>query len=115
MNIETIARICHEANRAYCASIGDNSQKSWDEAEEWQRDSAAKGVLFRIQNPDAPASVQHDAWMQDKVADGWVHGAVKDAVLKTHPCIVAYEQLPAEQQFKDALFVAIVNAAAEED
>jgi len=27
-----IAKVCHEANRAYCESIGDNSQLSWEDA-----------------------------------------------------------------------------------
>ena len=27
-----IAMICHEANRAYCAANGDESQPSWNEA-----------------------------------------------------------------------------------
>ena len=30
-----IARIAHEANRAYCQSIGDDSQPNWAEAGLW--------------------------------------------------------------------------------
>ena len=105
-----IAKVCHEANKAYCESMGDGSQKSWDQAEEWQRESAIKGVAYRMNNPDAPRSAQHDAWTQDKINDGWVYGEVKDAQAKTHPCIVPYDQLPIEQQKKDALFQAIVDA-----
>lgn len=110
MNIQKIATICHETNRAYCAAIGDNSQKPWTEAEEWQRESAVKGVKYALANLDAPDSAQHDAWMADKVADGWIHGDIKDATVKTHPCIVPFDQLPLEQQAKDALFRAVVNA-----
>ena len=105
-----IAKVCHEANKAYCESIGDYSQKSWDEAEEWQRESAVKGVLYRLNNPEAPKSAQHDAWMNDKINSGWIYGEVKDAEKKTHPCIVPYNDLPIEQQKKDALFQAIVDA-----
>lgn len=107
---EYIAKACHEANRVWCQANGDNSQKPWDEAEQWQRDSAVKGVEFRINNPDAPESAQHDAWMADKIADGWVYGEVKDAEKKTHPCIVSFFALPEFQQKKDALFCAIVDA-----
>lgn len=110
MTVEQIAKVCHEANKAYCESIGDNSQKSWDEAEQWQRESAVKGVQYRLDNPDAPQSAQHDSWMADKVNDGWVYGEVKDAAAKTHPCIVAYDQLPDEQKKKDALFQAVVDS-----
>ena len=108
--VEHIARVCHEVNRALCIAYGDMSQKPWDEAEQWQRDSAIKGVQFAINNPTAPASAQHDAWMADKIANGWREGLVKDSVAKTHPCIVPYEQLPIAQQVKDHTFRAIVRA-----
>lgn len=107
---EPIARVCHEANRAYCLSIGDASQVPWDEAPDWQRTSAIDGVRHRLYNPDAPASVSHDRWLTHKQAEGWTYGPVKDPERKQHPCMVPYEQLPAEQQRKDALFVSIVEA-----
>lgn len=110
MKIEDVARICHEANESLCVTQGDFSQKSWDEAEEWQRQSAIQGVKFALENPDAPASAQHDAWMQDKINDGWVYGDVKDADKKTHPCIVSYDELPDGQKAKDYLFKGIVNS-----
>lgn len=110
MTTEQIAKICHEANKAYCEGIGDKSQKHWDEAEQWQRDSAIKGVQYRLDNPDAPQSAQHEAWMQDKLNDGWAYGEVKNADMKTHPCIVPYDQLPEDQRKKDALFQGVVDA-----
>lgn len=105
-----IARVCHEANRALCESFGDHSQRPWDEAEAWQRDSAVKGVEFRLTHPDASESAQHDAWMKDKLEQGWKHGPVKDPVAKEHPCLVPFDQLPPEQRAKDAIFCAIVDA-----
>lgn len=111
-DIHHIARACHEANRAICETFNDHSQKPWAEAEDWQRDSAIKGVQFALDNPDAPPSAQHDAWTADKLAQGWRYGEVKDPAAKTHPCLVPYEDLPAEQRVKDAVFKAIVNAHA---
>lgn len=108
--VGAIARVCHQANQAWCDVNGDWSQEDWEDAEEWQRESAIKGVQFRIANPNAPESAQHDAWMADKVAGGWVHGEVKDADAKTHPCIVPFEELPEFQRKKDKLFCAIVDA-----
>lgn len=110
MNTETIASICHEANKALCESAGDYSQVSWDKAEQWQKDSAIQGVLFLINNPDAAEDVLHNQWCDQKYADGWVYGLVKDPVIKTHPCLVAFKDLPKLQQAKDHLFKAIVNA-----
>lgn len=115
MDIENIARACHEANRAICESAGDHSQRPWDDAEQWQRESAVRGVLFALDNPSAPASAQHDAWLSDKLADGWCYGEAKDAQAKTHPCMVEYEELPFEQRVKDHVFKAIVGALKVDD
>ena len=109
---EGIARTCHEANRAYCLSLGDDTQLLWEEAPEWQRKSARKGVAFIMEVPDAPAWAQHESWLAAKLADGWKHGPVKDAEKKEHPCCVPYDQLPLQQQAKDHLFQGIVRAFA---
>lgn len=107
---EIIAPVCHAANKAWCEASGDWTQKDWNEAEQWQKDSAIKGVQFRIDNPNAGHDAQHNAWMADKIADGWVYGIKKDAEAKTHFCIVPFEQLPKFQQQKDILFCAVVDA-----
>lgn len=89
--------------------IGDYSQEHWDKAEQWQRDSAIKGVEYALANPDGPVSAQHDAWLDDKKRDGWVYGAMKDPSKKEHPCMVPYSELPLEQRLKDSLFKAVVK------
>ena len=110
MSIEQIARICHEVNKAWCEYTNDFSQKSWENAEEWQRSSAMKGVEFVLDNPNAGDSAQHDEWMRVKFAEGWVWGVTKDPEKKLHPCLVAFEHLPQQQQFKDKLFRTVVLA-----
>lgn len=110
MTVHDIARTCHEANRALCIAIGDNSQLHWEEAQQWQRDSAVEGVQFKLNNPAATPEDQHESWSAGKYIEGWTHGPVKDADKKTHPCLVPYAKLPKEQQAKDALFVGIVEA-----
>ena len=94
MNIENIAKIAHEINKAFCASIGDHSQPEWQDAAQWQKDSAIDGVKFHIANPDASPSASHDNWLKQKFADGWRCGPVKDPEKKEHPCCVPYDQLP---------------------
>lgn len=113
MKIEEIAKICHDANKSLCETNGDNSQNVWEEAEEWQRESAIKGVEFAMANPDAPAHAQHDAWRDDKIANGWKYGDVKDADKKDHPCILPFYDLPPYQQAKDFLFKSIVNSLSQ--
>lgn len=105
-----IAMVCHQANKAWCEANDDYSQKDWCEAEEWQRQSAISGVIFRIGNPDKGHDIQHNSWLEEKVKDGWVYGEIKDAEAKTHPCIVPFEELPEFQKKKDSIFCAIVDS-----
>lgn len=110
MTDEHIAKVVHEANRAFCETIGDHTQVSWEAAPQWQRDSALDGVegirSGRITTPEQ----SHESWLLEKERTGWKWGAVKDAEKKEHPCYVPYNQLPADQQVKDAIFFAIVYA-----
>jgi len=110
--IENIAIICHEANKVWCHLNGDSFPLHWGQAPQWQVDSAINGVQHALKYPDATPEDMHSNWMADKIADGWVYGEVKDAVAKTHPCMVPYADLPEFQRKKDALFLAIVRALA---
>lgn len=107
--IEDLARVCHQVNKDYCEAIGDFSQVNWEDAPQWQKDSAIVGVEFHIDNPEAKASHSHHSWYLQKEADGWVYGEVKDENAKTHPCMVKFKELPKEQQAKDYIFRALVH------
>lgn len=98
------AATAHEANRQYCISIGDTSQLPWDEAPDWQRESAINGVKFAIDHNFPSPEAMHENWMAVKLAAGWTYGEVKDPDKKTHHCLVPYDQLPEAQRHKDALF-----------
>jgi hypothetical protein len=110
MNIEQIAKTCHAVNKAFCEHLGDTSQPTWEEAPDWQKESAMNGVRYHLENPDSKPSDSHNNWMAEKKADGWVYGEVKDPEKKEHPCLVEYEELPKDQQAKDSLFIAVVRS-----
>lgn len=112
MTSEDIARVAHEVNRAYCLALGDTSQPAWDDAPEWQKNSARLGVALHLGDPKAGPEASHESWMAQKVLDGWVYGDVKNPEAKTHPCIVPFSALPREQQAKDFLFRGVVHALA---
>lgn len=99
-----IAAACHEVNRQWCALHNDFSQPEWHDAPDWQKSSAIEGVLG-VAKGNGPRE-SHEGWLAHKEAEGWVYGDVKDPEAKTHPCMVPYDDLPAEQHFKDDLFVS---------
>ena len=110
ITVDFIARICHNVNKAYCEGLGDYSQSTWEDAPEWQRESVIKGVTYLFNNKDATHEHLHGSWLQEKVADGWVYGEVKDLEKKTHPCMVPYDELPMTQRTKDYLFKSVVDS-----
>lgn len=107
--LEHIARIAHEVNRAYCQALGDNSQPAWEDAPEWQRASARMGVDLHLSGDFGPEA-SHISWSNQKLAEGWKYGPVKDPENKEHPCLVPFADLPREQQAKDFLFRGVVHA-----
>ena len=107
--VEDIAQQCHEMNRLYCEALGDFSQVPWEQAGQWQQDSAINGVLFALQAADSTPEDSHENWYKHKLADGWKYGPVKDVEKKEHPCMVPYDDLPADQKFKDRLFKTICS------
>jgi hypothetical protein len=114
MPVDSIARVCHEANRALCRAIGDYSHESWEHAPQWQRDTSIKGVEAALDSmlagePWNPEQA-HAAWMKQKLAERWTFGPIKDAEKKQHPALVPYSHLPAIYKTKDKLFVAICAA-----
>lgn len=108
---ELAAKTAHEVNRAYCLGLGDTSQSAWDEAPDWQRSSAIKGVEGVLAGNGPEQS--HESWLEEKRATGWKYGPVKAPDKKEHPCFVPYSSLPASQRYKDTLFVNAVKGVLE--
>lgn len=111
LTVADLARVCHETNRAYQQVTADPAPSpSWEDAPDWQRDSAVEGVQ-RALDGETPEEL-HESWCEAKRRDGWVHGSTKDADAKTHPCLVDYDALPLDQRAKDHLFRGVVDALA---
>lgn len=111
MDFQRTAKVCHEVNKAFCESIGDQSQPDWENAPQWQKDSALAGVKAHVEsNFTMKPEDSHVSWLKQKELDGWKFGEIKDPVAKTHPCFRPYSELPAEQKTKDFLFKAVVHA-----
>lgn len=114
-DVDDVARVCHEANRALQLvhqAPGIPVAAPWDLFPENER----RGVRAGVEHARAGATPEelHESWCAQKRADGWTYGPVKDAEAKTHPCLVPYADLPAAQRVKDALFGAIVATLVDE-
>lgn len=110
--IMLIAMLAHSMNKAYCEAIGDNSQPTWEDAPDWQKDSAIMGVTKHLENPDMTPEDSHVSWMEQKTAEGWKYGPVKDLEKKEHPCYLPYNELPQEQRVKDYIFRQAVHSGS---
>ena len=108
-DLEIVARMAHEMLRAWCELNGDRSLRRWEDAPAWQRDSTRDTVRFFSDHPGADDGAMHEAWLDQKRRAGWTLGPVKDAERKRHPCMVPFDQLPAEQQFKDRLLRMVIG------
>ena len=114
IEIRRMARIAHEVNRAYCMSLGDMSQLVWEDAPDWQKSSAVNGVMAHLKSAGMTPEQSHECWMQQKEAEGWRWGAVKNVDRKEHPCFLPYAELPSDQKVKDYLFRAVVRSLLDE-
>jgi ryanodine receptor 2 len=43
----------------------------------------------------------HDVWAETRIKQGWKYGEQRNDELKTHPCLVPYEELPEEEKEYD--------------
>lgn len=43
----------------------------------------------------------HDIWARQRMAQGWRYGEKRDDILKEHPCLVSYEELPESEKEYD--------------
>lgn len=43
----------------------------------------------------------HEVWAETRIKQGWTYGEQRNDELKTHPCLVPYEDLPEEEKEYD--------------
>ena len=114
MNIETLANIVHEANRAYCVSIEQYDHEPWEMTPKIIKESAIQGIKELSRRPELTPQEMHENWFQYKLNEGWTYGVEKDIAAKVHPCMLPYDDLPEHEKVKDKLFHSIVKAFLDE-
>lgn len=43
----------------------------------------------------------HEVWSANRLREGWVYGHERNDALKTHPCLVEYDELPEGEKEYD--------------
>ena len=43
----------------------------------------------------------HEVWAETRIRQGWTYGEQRNDELKTHPCLIPYEELPEEEKEYD--------------
>ena len=50
---------------------------------------------------EAMAKNVHEVWAESRISQGWTYGPERNDVLKHHPCLVPYEDLPEVEKAYD--------------
>lgn len=109
IDVEQVARTCHQALKTYSESIAEYHLSNWGDASERYRELMCIAVEIHLAG-DFDAEVTHSSWVEEQLNQGWSYGPVRDVKKKQHPCIVPFNQLPREQQLKGQIFRNIVHA-----
>ena len=43
----------------------------------------------------------HEVWAETRIQQGWTYGDQRNDELKTHPCLIPYEELPESEKEYD--------------
>lgn len=110
MLIINIAKECHSANDDLMLVNNEvPNLTDWHQMDDHTRSMNIKSVSKIIDNKYITAKDLHNEWMDNKIADGWKYGTVKNPELKTHPLIIEFEKMSDINKLKDQNFIDIVN------
>lgn len=45
----------------------------------------------------------HELWAKERLENGWKYGKERNDSLKTHPCLIPYDQLPESEKVYDQI------------
>ena len=98
-----IAKAVHHVNNKICEINGEQAL-SWEDLPTYMKDGLISAVEVNL-----PPREGHEAWMKNRLENGWTLGTVKDIEKKTSPCLIPYEELPYAQRIKDSVRQGIVE------
>ena len=102
--LKILAMRCYIENTTICLENNDKVFSFYE-----VKDSTIQGIKAFFANPQITPEEQHKLWFNSKIEEGWVYGEDKNLENKTHPCLIAYENLPEVQKKKDKAFQEILK------
>jgi len=111
--MENIAKAIYEATRLEAIwSKRSIIPEKWEDRDETFRNQMVEIVTQYLSMEKLPTPEQaHNSWMESYFKMGWKYGKERDAVKKTHPDLVPFDELPRDERDKDAIFLALVFLA----
>jgi hypothetical protein len=106
---EELSAPVQESNRRQAADIG-RKLAAVGCVIESLGDTVAPAPDFSPSEIETMASLEHERWMRDKLADGWRLAATRDEERKLTPYLVPYEDLPEAVKDIDRSFVRDIPA-----
>jgi hypothetical protein len=105
-----IAKACYEVVRSYRHMEEGIICDKWDLLTRDARDDVLYIVRYKRANTEATCEDVHNAWMEDKIAKGWIYVTVEEKELKATPYLVQYGKLPYHRKMCYVLSVAVITA-----
>jgi len=107
--LEDIARLVVNTNADYSLALGEQAVTYWDATSPEVRASIIRGIISALRYDPTPAQ-NHQNFIDDRTKEGWTYGPEKNAEAKTHPDMIPFEQLPADQKAKNFIFLSLVKS-----
>jgi len=92
--------ICHKAWCFYQMGCGQDYNLQPNKEDLASHSDAVEAFL---KDPWMTPADNHKNWMAYRSSQGWVYGKVKDKLLRTHPDLVPFDDLPEVEKRKDVM------------
>lgn len=106
-----MAKVAHEAVRAYSEGLGDFSQVPWEVTPEWQRESVLKQVELCV--ADMKIGDVQTTWASWMIGRGWHYGPRVDPNLKMHRALVPWADMTESDRVKLRMVMWITGVLKE--
>jgi hypothetical protein len=109
-NILTMAKNIHELISLYRNLNSGEYIRSWDECTKEHKNSLIKGVIFRIEHPDAEIASLQGHRISVNAERGWKYGKKYSEEDRTNPDLASYDMLPENRKTELQLFMLAVDS-----